>query len=71
MGRSQRGFAMRKLLSTFAANESGATAVEYGALVGFVGVAVMLVIESIGFSIRGTFLEIQTAFGGTTSAAQH
>lgn len=71
MGRSQRGFAMGKLLIAFAADESGVTAVEYGALVGFIGVAVMLVIETIGFSIRGTFLEIQTAFGGTTSAEQH
>ena len=62
---------MRKLLSTFAADESGATAVEYGALVGFIALAVMLVVESIGISVRGTFLEIQTAFGGTSSAAQH
>ena len=61
---------MKKLLSTFAADECGATAVEYGALVGFIAVAVMLLVESIGLSVRGTFLEIQAAFGGT-SATRH
>jgi pilus assembly protein Flp/PilA len=59
---------MRKLLSTFAVDESGATAVEYAALVAFIGLAVLLVIESLGLSLQGTFLEVQAAFAGATSA---
>lgn len=58
---------MKKLLSAFAADESGATAIEYGALVAFIAVAVVLVVESIGVSIQGTFLEIKASFTSTTT----
>jgi pilus assembly protein Flp/PilA len=59
---------MMKVLRSFAGDESGATAVEYGALVGFIAIAVMLVVESIGLSVQGTFLEIRAAFAGSASA---
>jgi len=63
---------MMKGLRSFAGDESGATAVEYGALVGFIAIAVMLVVESIGLSVKGTLLEIKAAFaGGASSAAQN
>jgi Flp pilus assembly pilin Flp len=50
---------MRKVLRGFTGDESGATAVEYGALVG---------VKSIGLSVQGTFLEIRAAFAGSASA---
>ena len=58
---------MTKILSAFAADQSGATAVEYGALVGFIAIAVILVAESIGLSVQGTFLEIQSIFSGSAA----
>ena len=58
---------MTKILRAFAADESGATAVEYGVLVGCIAVAVMLVVESIGLSVNGTFLAIQEAFTGAAT----
>jgi len=59
---------MKKLLSTFAADESGVTAVEYGALACFIGVALMLVVEAIGSSLQGTLLEIKVALIGSSLA---
>ena len=60
---------MTKILSAFAADQSGATAVEYGALVGFIAIAVMLVVESIGLSVQGTFLAIQEIFSSSAASA--
>ena len=58
---------MTKRLKAFAADQSGATAVEYGSLVGFIAVAVMLVFESIGLSMQGTLLEIRSIFSGAAT----
>jgi Flp pilus assembly pilin Flp len=58
---------MTQLLEAFAADQSGATAVEYGTLVGGIAIAVMLVVESIGLSVQGTLLEIKGIFSGSTA----
>jgi Flp pilus assembly pilin Flp len=60
---------MTTLLEAFAADRSGATAVEYGTLVGGIAIAVMLVVERIGLSAQGTFLELKTIFTGSAPPA--
>ena len=45
--------AMRKLLRAFAADQSGVTAIEYGAIVMFIGLA--------------TFTQLKTNFGSAAS----
>jgi Flp pilus assembly pilin Flp len=58
---------MTRIFNAFAADQSGATAVEYGTLVGFIAIAVMLAVESIGLSVQGTLLEIKGIFSGSTA----
>lgn len=60
---------MKKLPSAFIADESGATAIEYGALVMFIGLALVLTLEAIGMSLAGTFTQLKTLFGSTSAAA--
>jgi pilus assembly protein Flp/PilA len=59
---------MTKILSTFASDQSGATAIEYGALVMFVGLALVLTLEAIGLNIANTFTQLKTIFGSATAA---
>lgn len=58
---------MTKRFNAFAADQSGATAVEYGTLVGFIAIALMLAVESIGLGVQGTLLEIKAIFTGSTA----
>ena len=59
---------MKKILSAFAADESGATAIEYGALVMFVGLALVLTLEAIGVNLANAFTQLKTIFGSAASA---
>lgn len=54
--------AMLKQIRKLAADQSGATAVEYGALVMFVGLAIVLALEGIGLSLEGTFTALKSVF---------
>jgi pilus assembly protein Flp/PilA len=49
---------MSKLLKTFLANESGATAVEYALLCALMSLAVLAAIASIAGKLNGTFNEV-------------
>lgn len=60
---------MKKILSAFAGEESGATAIEYGALVMFIGLALVLTLEAIGLNLANTFTQLKTIFGSAASAA--
>jgi pilus assembly protein Flp/PilA len=51
-----------KQIRKFAADQSGATAVEYGALVMFVGLALVVTLEAIGLSLEGTFTALKSVF---------
>jgi pilus assembly protein Flp/PilA len=59
---------MKKTLRAFAADESGATAIEYGALVMFVSLALVLTLEAIGLNIANTFTQLKTIFGAAAAA---
>ena len=62
---------MKKFLGTFLSDESGAAAVEYGALVMFIGLSLVLVLEAIGLSLKDALVPLKEAFasvlGGTAN----
>ena len=45
---------MRKFLSRFMNNESGATAIEYGLIAAGIAVAIIAAVNSVGTSLNGT-----------------
>ena len=49
---------MSKLLKTFLANESGATAVEYALLCALMSLAVLLALGTIAGKLSGTFNQV-------------
>ena len=57
---------MLKQLRKFGADQSGATAVEYGALVMFVGLAIVVTLEAIGMSLEGTFTALKSVFASAS-----
>ena len=59
---------MKKILKAFASDQSGATAIEYGALVMFVSLALVLTLEAIGLNLANTFTQLKTIFGSAASA---
>jgi pilus assembly protein Flp/PilA len=48
-------FQMKTLISRFAKNESGATAIEYGLIAVLVGVAIIAGASALGSSLSNTF----------------
>jgi pilus assembly protein Flp/PilA len=49
---------MKNLLSRFAKDESGATAIEYGLIAGLIGVVIIGAVTSVGTSISAKFNEV-------------
>jgi pilus assembly protein Flp/PilA len=49
---------MIKSIKTFVANESGATAIEYGLLASLVAVAIIAAITAVGTKLQNTFNEV-------------
>ena len=49
---------MRQFLKTFANNESGATAIEYGLIASLVGVAIIAGVRALGTQLSGTFAKV-------------
>ncbi|MDB5595422.1 MAG: Flp pilus assembly protein pilin Flp [Hyphomicrobiales bacterium] len=52
---------MKSLVQKFIANESGATAIEYGLIAGLIAVAVIGAITSVGSNLKTQFNKIATA----------
>lgn len=52
---------MRKLVMSFARNESGATAIEYGLIAAGIAVAIIAVVKNVGSSLTTTFSSVSTA----------
>ena len=52
---------MKNLLHSFLANESGATAIEYGLIAAGVSVAIIAVVQGVGSKLNTTFSDISTA----------
>jgi pilus assembly protein Flp/PilA len=46
---------MRKLLQTFAKDESGATAIEYGLIAAGISVAIIVTVNALGGKLNTTF----------------
>jgi pilus assembly protein Flp/PilA len=52
---------MEKLVRQFLANESGATAIEYGLIAAGISVAIITVVGTVGTSLNSTFTSVATA----------
>jgi len=52
---------MRETLRRFLADESGATAIEYGLIATGVAVAIISVVSGLGTKLKTTFSSVQTA----------
>ncbi|MDX2264029.1 MAG: Flp family type IVb pilin [Hyphomicrobiales bacterium] len=66
---------MRKLMSRFASDESGAAAIEYGLIAAGIGVAVVTLVGQVGDEIRAMFASLRDQLaifngGGGVGGAQ-
>jgi pilus assembly protein Flp/PilA len=52
---------MRRQLAAFIANESGATAIEYGVIAAGIALAILPVITGVGTHLKSTFQTISSA----------
>ena len=52
---------MRRLISNFLKNESGATAIEYAIIAGGIAIVIVAAVQGIGLNLNGTFAAVQTA----------
>ena len=52
---------MKSLLDRFLANESGATAIEYGLIAAGISVAIIAVVQGLGTKLKSTFTAVQGA----------
>lgn len=52
---------MSKFLKTFAADESGATAIEYGLIAALIAVALIAAMNALGTKVSGTFNNVANA----------
>jgi pilus assembly protein Flp/PilA len=46
---------MKKLFATFVADESGATAIEYGLIAGLIGVVIITAVTAVGTKVSAQF----------------
>lgn len=60
---------MQNLLSRFADDESGATAIEYGLIAALIAVAIIAALNTLGGSLNTTFGSVSTALGGAAATA--
>jgi pilus assembly protein Flp/PilA len=54
---------MTNLVTRFANDESGATAIEYGLIAAGISVAIITVVNTLGSSLKSTFTSISTQLG--------
>ncbi len=52
---------MRRLITNFISNESGATAIEYGLIAGLIGVVVITAVTAVGTKVSNQFKTIGNA----------
>ena len=52
---------MKKLFSSFVADETGATAIEYGLIAAGFSVAIIAVVQGLGTQLNTTFTAVTTA----------
>ncbi len=54
---------MKHLLSRFYADESGATAIEYGLIAAGIAVVIIAAVQAVGSGVKNTFCSVATAVG--------
>ena len=54
---------MARLISRYAADESGASAIEYGLIVALISVAILGTLTTLGINLRDKAMEIADAIG--------
>ena len=52
---------MKKMLKKFIADESGATAIEYGLIAAGIALAIVPAVQGVGNSLKGKFTTISTS----------
>jgi pilus assembly protein Flp/PilA len=57
---------MKSLFSSFVADESGATAIEYGLIAAGISVAIIAVVQGLGTQLNTTFTAVTTALSTAT-----
>ena len=62
---------MRNFLSRFAADEMGATAIEYGLIAAGISVAIIAVVNGLGTSLNSKFQSISTQLGGGSTGVKN
>ncbi len=55
---------MKKFLTKFTKEESGATAIEYALIAGLISVVVITALTTLGGSLESTFTTISNTLGG-------
>lgn len=55
---------MSQFLKSFAENESGATAIEYGLIAAGIAVAIILAVNTLGSTLNGVFTDVNTKIKG-------
>ena len=58
---------MARLISRYAADESGASAIEYGLIVALISVAILGTLTTLGINLRDKAMEIAEAIGSAGS----
>ncbi|MAB13482.1 Flp family type IVb pilin [Parvibaculum sp.] len=55
---------MSQFLKSFAKNESGATAIEYGLIAAGIAVAIIFAVNTLGSTLSGVFTDVNTKIKG-------
>jgi pilus assembly protein Flp/PilA len=51
---------MRRILAAFIADQSGATAIEYGLIAAGISIAIIVAVNGIGSTLNGTFSNVNS-----------
>jgi pilus assembly protein Flp/PilA len=54
-------FTVRRLISRFIADQSGATAIEYGLIAAFLSITIVATVNSLGSSLVGKYTAVDSA----------
>ncbi|NIJ40769.1 pilus assembly protein Flp/PilA [Parvibaculum indicum] len=54
---------MSQFLKSFAKNESGATAIEYGLIAAGIAVAIIFAVNTLGSTLKGVFTDVNSQIG--------
>ena len=60
---------MKKFISKFMSDESGATAIEYGLIAALIAVVIIAAVTALGTNISAAFTDVSTAIAGTGAKA--